>query len=278
MFGVVVFLQMFLAIGYGNNLIFLLTFGLIGMGFSSMYFTNENIRKLKMGSLESETFYAEETNNLWVSFELRDRRPAHFLEFSTASGAGELSVKTDRLQDGDRVAIPWRPTERGRRRLPRISVKSDFPFGLLRSWKRFVFYKTVVVYPCRRGDPRFPASARPEGGASHFGEFRDHRKFQSTDSPRRIDWRVTAKYRDLMVKNFESDEDSSLRFSWSQTAHLGSYEDRISQLSLWVSLAHEQGLSYSLQLSRRFAPEGRGESHFRSCMEALAFAERAATP
>lgn len=260
-----------MAMGYSNNLIYLATFGLFSVAFMSMWITNENIRRVKVSEVRADGLYASEEGFVGVHL-IRD-------------GAGESIdvdvgwwvtnqkrvVSTVLSSAGEEVSIPWRPINRGHQQIPRIMISSEFPFGLLKSWKSIKTEKACIIYPSKSGDPEFPSASWVGRGDGAVGIFREHREYRNSDPIRRIDWRASSKSQTILVKNFEEAE-SYFEFSWQQTEHLKSFEGRLSQLCLWITRASDSGKAYRLILPNFSVEKDQGPHHLRRCLEALALA------
>lgn len=269
-----VFVMLFMAVGYGNNLIYIYVFALISVSMSSMYLTNKNVERVEIESLDVEIAYAQEDALVGVTLNNPSTQDSYQLDiYFLEREKPNQSVVTESLiaaQQKMTVPIKWKSSERGYVDLPRLILLSRFPFGILRAWKTFSSSEKILVYPSRTGMAQFPTSATSGNDQGNLGLFRDHRPYQSTDSPRRVDWRATAKYQNLLVKNFERAEQSALHLDWLQTSSLGDFETRLSQMSLWISQAHSLGLFYSLKILGFQTEMSHGLSHFRKCMEKLA--------
>lgn len=274
-FGAMAFVMLFMAIGYANNLIYIYVFALISVCISSMYLTNRNVERVNIQSLDLDFAFAGEETVVGASLQNFSQQDSFRLvfcfvsEFPQDQWIHSIHEILPARQKG-LVAVKWRAERRGKNVLPRLRMQSHFPFGILRAWKFFSSPEEIIVYPARVGVTQFPLSASSGNEQGNLGLFRDHRPYQSTDSPRRVDWRATAKFQTLLVKNFEGAEQSSLHFDWEQTASVGDFEARLSQMSLWVSQAHDLGVFYSIQLGGFQSETSHGAGHFRKCMERLA--------
>ena len=67
-----------------------------------------------------------------------------------------------------------------------------------------------------------------------------------------------------MVRDSQEVQSRPLNFCWEHTSHLGSIEQRLEQLMLWVVEAHEAGLPFTLELG------GRTVSSYRAACRRLA--------
>lgn len=268
-FGALLFILLLMAIGYANNLIYLYVFGLISIALTSMYLTNKNISRLKILKVGANELYAEEDGYLLVEVTNTEFRESFEL---TASVKGNENDKTWNLIPRKRtvsLTIPFSPKVRGWHSLPAVQISSDYPFGLLTAWKTFRSSQEVLVYPPRKGQIDFPVQTWDERLYSGLGLFRDHRAYQSSDSPRRIDWRASSRTQTLLTKNYEGLDHPLLHFHWDQTRHLISFESRLAQLSLWIHKAYTLDLEFILEIGKFKSSRSRGDQHFRTCMEFL---------
>tara|TARA_Y100001958_G_C21247539_1_gene578991 strand:+ start:4551 stop:5393 length:843 start_codon:yes stop_codon:yes gene_type:complete len=270
-FGLVVLVLLLMAIGYNNNLIYIYTFSLASASFVTMYFTNRNVEVLNFQSLSSETLFAGEEGEVKVrlqnssSWRVQD---AHLnFEKSKSFSKFEVDPQESPFQT---VTLYWGPQERGYVEPPKVVLSSDFPIQIFRSWKVFRSKDPLLVFPRRVGEWEYPMGLQDREVMNQMGLFRDHREYQSTDSPQKMDWKASAKTQQLLVKNFEGEEEQSLNFEWRHTKDLLDFEKRISQLSLWVDRAEKEGRRYSLTTPHFKSGEGQGAHHMKKCLGHLA--------
>lgn len=262
-------MSLVMAIGYTNNLIYFFVFFTISICLTTMLVTNDNIDRVLIQDVKAQDLFANEESVVEVTLKNRKARSAWDLSLFF-SKTERSSVTQVAAFHETRASVLWVPPHRGEVRLPRLIMESTFPFGLLRAWKRGVLPTSLLVFPERKGQAQFPAPSREARGIDTTGLFREHRSYQSSDSPRRIDWRVVAKQQKLLVRKFETPEKQTLHFNWEQTSSLPMLEDRISQLALWVDLAEQQGHLYSLSIGIWNSEEDQGDEHWRKCMKHLA--------
>lgn len=259
-----------MAIGFANNLIYLLTFLLVSIAITAMVLANQNIAQLKITRVRFLESFAEEPSDIQILLESRNpQRTLWELEFRVRGKDIPLEKK---ILSGEtlEVVVSWVPTKRGWQKPPRVSVKSRYPFGLFRAWQRHRDKEEILVFASRRGSASLPFGAGGETDQSSVGVFKEHREYQSSDSWRRIDWKASARRQEILIKTYEEDEDQILMFQWEQTRGLPNYEERISQLALWVDLAYKRRLRYSLNIGTRKVPVGSGKDHYLYCQTMLA--------
>lgn len=267
----------FLAAGSGNNLIFLVVFFLISISLTATYSANRNVENIDILSVKSTPGFAEETAGLSVRLKNKSSRLQSLeLEFCIREEKHKteimkrLGIQPKEIKNFD-FSLNFK--KRGWNKVPQITLGSSFPFEILRAWKYFNEERPVLIFPARKGRKEFPLQARGHEQQSTSGVFRDHRLFQSADSLSRIDWRASARRQQLLIKNFEVPENPALNFSWEQSDPSLSFEQRISQLALWIDLAEKGQEKYSLQIGPKYFDINRGASHWYKCLEYLALLE-----
>jgi uncharacterized protein (DUF58 family) len=268
-FGLLALIQLVMAISSQNNLIYLFVFGEISVALASMFFTNYNIQKVNISDVSTDFCFSEEDNWVTVFLKTRKQKPSYQLMIRWSSKKEDVLIPPSVYQ----VQIPWRPHRRGRQRIPKLTLESTFPFGLLRAWKIEYPNHNVIVYPARRGDSAFPATSVGDRDVQQHGLFYDLRPFQRGDSPQRIDWRASQRSQQLLIRRFEEEASVKLDFHWSHVSQLQKLEDKICQLALWIDLAEKQGASYSLEIGNWMSGSGQGTPHWSRCMEYLALLE-----
>lgn len=265
---------LFMAVGYANNIIYFFVFALISVALSSMAITNKNVERTRIVHVAETGFFADEVNQVPVSIENVTSRASFLLELSFQKK--EQRQKIDELAPGQYITVPlaWSPSRRGLQSVGKIILYSRFPFGLLRAWRTYEMSQKILVYPSRQGRRAFPLSAMDQRSEGSLGLFRDHREYQTTDSPRRIDWRASAKHQDLFVKNYEASEKAGLHLDWSAVDFLPAFEEKISQLCLWICLAEQEGRAYSLSLGSFHSGIHSGPEHRHRCLAELALVKQ----
>lgn len=260
----------FMAVGYANNLIYLFVFFLVSISVTGIILTNRNVDKAYVVNIIPEASFAQEEALVIVEVENRSSRPLWDLQLSFVGSEDEYVLKNIEPRTRVVAEVSWVPAKRGINSLPVMVLKSTFPFGLLRSWQKYRFEQTALIYPRRTGERSFPPEARGEERLQTVGLFKEHRSYQSSDSPNRIDWRATARRQEILVKNYEEPEKEKLHFDFSQTQHLKDLEARLSQLTLWIDEAEKSHHDYSLKMNSFVLPSARGPGHQLHCLEYLA--------
>ena len=246
-----------------------------------MLITNQNIEAIQVKDIHSVHVFAREKNQLPVCLRnsqgLRDSWNIG-LQIMTNSTFEESYAPSVKALEELRVLVPWTPVFRGLQKIPRLKIQSRFPFGMLRAWKYYEVTASVTVFPERKGQLDLPAST---GGIDQDetkfetdtkGYFRDFRLYQKTDNPNRIDWKRSLKHQKHLVKNYEAEAagEKKVLIDWDLTANLQNFEDRISQLALWIDEAQRKHEFYSLKISNMQTGYELSLNHYKHCMQILA--------
>lgn len=280
-FAAVSLIQLFMAIGFNNNLLYFFVFFLISMALSGMWLTNKNVDLFQVSEITANTLFANEENQLQVHF--RNLNLKSFLwdiEISIDDKKNQRrSERIDEVLSGKitrRSYINWTPATRGLSKSPRLVIQSRFPFSMLRAWKYFDQKTEFIIYPEKKGQKSIPREISQQlqddvdPALDNRGLFRDHREFQKTDSPNKIDWKVSLKHQKHFVKNYESGDEKKILIDWKMTSQIANFEDKISQLALWVDISTKNHELYSLKINQYQTDYGCDGNHYKSCMEKLA--------
>lgn len=261
------------SVNYNLSLGFALTFLLAGLCIIAMLHTWRNLVRLSVAAGRSSPVFTGETAQftlLAADHERRERLsvgarigklPAAFADVP-AGGCGtlELTLATQR---------------RGWMSPGRCTLFTDFPLGLFHAWSYVETDARCLVYP--RPAPPGLVLPQPEAGERATGrqpaggdaDFSGLRSYQEGDSPRRVDWKTSARAFDLLTKQFQGEAPASLWLDWN-LAPGRDMEGRIAQLARWVLDADAAGSSYGLRLPDEEIAPGRGEAHYHRCLRALA--------
>lgn len=268
-FGFVCFLLFGIGFASTNNAVYFLCFFLVALGSQSLVLTNRNIEKLRITRVDTEDFFMDEAGTLRV---LVHNSGSEEIEEVTLELKNSSPVFIEKIKAGEHreIRVPFQVSSPGSHRVPALKISSDFPYHFSRSWKKYFHENPVCVFPPRRGSSQFAPAALVNQAldAQALDDFKGHREYQKTDSPRSIDWRVSARIQKIMVKEFDPHSSRKISLRWEdcpQTADA----DKKSQLSLWIDLAEKNHLEYALEIPGRQLGFGSGPQHKNDCLRAL---------
>lgn len=168
-------------------------------------------------------------------------------------------------------------TKRGWLPMPRVTIETTWPLGLVRAWSYVVPDLQCLVYPA----PAAKAPPLPWGGDSAQGSTRDGRgaddfsglrKHQVADAPRHIAWKAVARQQDgpLLTKLFSGATAQQIWLDWQALPDAVGTEQRLSILARWMLDADAAGLVWGLRIPGvQFAPD-HGPAHLGASLRALA--------
>ena len=165
---------------------------------------------------------------------------------------------------------------RGRVALGRVTLASDFPFGLWRGWAYVHFPLAGIVYPAAEiGAPPLP---RGHGGAdplapgsSDDADLAGLREYQRGDPPQRVAWKAVARGRGWYTKEFDgAGGGGPVMLAWTALPATLADEARLSRLTAWVLAAERAAQPFGLMLPGTQLPAQQGREHRRAALTALA--------
>ena len=263
------------AVNYNLSLGHALVFWLAGLGIVTILHTFRNLVQLTLRPGRCPPVFAGDM----ACFELllentrRDARINLQLSF-----AGELPVEIDLPAHTISTAtLTLSTTRRGWLALPRVTVETTWPLGLVRAWSYIAPEMRCLVYPApARNAPPPPWSGETSQGTSHAGQGMDDfsglRHHQLSDPPRHVAWKAAARQDDgkLQTKLFSGQSAAELWLDWDAAPETLTTEQRIACLTRWLLDADAAGMHWGLRLpTLRLAP-AQGAAHRAAGLQALA--------
>jgi uncharacterized protein (DUF58 family) len=259
-----------LSLGYG------LVFLLAGMGVVNILHTFRNLAQLQIRPGRAEPVFAGEP----AAFELlldnrrEEVRPALLLSLFMDDALTEV----DAAPCADtRVVLRVPTTQRGRLALPRVTLATFWPLGLIRAWGYLAPDMHCVVYPAPAPNaPPLPwsgdagqGSTRDGSGRDDFAGLRDH---QPADPPRHVAWKAVARQPDgpLLTKLFSGATAQRIMLHWDGLSPTLGLEQRLAILTRWMLDAEAAGLSWGVNLPAFRLDAGSGSEHLHAGLRGLA--------
>jgi uncharacterized protein (DUF58 family) len=267
------------SINYQLNLGYVLTFLLAGSGVVSMHLTHNTLRGLTLHMKPVTPVFAGEPAGIEVVL-ASPGGARHGIGVKIEAAASATLTWVDVPSGGRATAhVSFVPAHRGRHDVPTLGAETRFPLGLFRAWTVWRPSGDVLVYP-RPERPAAPLpTARPMPGGltqvrqSAGDEIEGVRSYRRGDPLKLVFWKKAAKTLEaggeLVSRDTLVAAQRELWLEWQACGALAP-EDRLSRLTAWVLAAERAGVHYGLTLPGSERPRGHGESHRRSCLEALA--------
>jgi len=271
-FGLMVFAMLLGSMNYNNNLSFVLTFLLIGVGFVSMHQCQRNLVGLELTFAGADPVFAGQPMRVRIAITNTSRNARHDIRLYAD---GSMSEIEDLFAGESKVfVLPIATATRGWVTLERFGVRTLFPFELFRAWAWLHMDIRGLVYPAPAIEaPEPPPTLLAHGHRQHDArgeeDFAGLRRYHPGDSPRQVAWKAYARSGQVLSKQFSGADTSSQWFDFDAIP-IADVETRLSILTRWIIDADRKLEDYGLRIAgNEFAPS-HGDAHRRRCLETLA--------
>ncbi|QIL88636.1 DUF58 domain-containing protein [Microbulbifer sp. SH-1] len=264
-FVLVIALLWLLGTNYENNLVFALTFLLVGLFVVLPVHTFANLSGLKLQLVEAEPTFAGDYGQARIRLHKSGKRFHERVRLAWPPEEG-LLVDVTEGRDGREIRLDLPLVQRGRVRAPRILVESRFPLGLFRCWSWVDLDVEFLVYPQPKSAGPLPLGASAGDGERELArtqsgdDFAGLKHYQPGDSLRHVAWKQYAGGRDLYSKEYASGSDARLWLDWDLLAGRD-VETRLSNLCAWILDAERAQVPYGLRLPGQTVAPALGSAH-----------------
>lgn len=268
-------LMLVAAMNYNLSLGYALVFLLAGLGTVTILHTFRNLAHLQILSGRTAPVFAGETASFRLNLvNLRDTaRPGIRLNLP-ALPVIEVEVPAQ----GDVEAHLDLPApRRGWLILPRVTLTTTYPLGLIRTWSYAAPDLRCLAYPTPAPEaPPLPAMPGAAGGDAQLADGNDDfaglRRHQPSDPLRHVAWKAVARQDSgpLQTKLFSGAAAQSLWFDWAALPQTLDTEQRLSVLTRWICDAHAAGMDWGLRLPGCEIEPAGDDGHFHTCLKKLA--------
>ena len=259
-----------LSLGYGP------VFLLAGLGVVTILHTFRNLVQLTIRPGRAEPVFCGEPARFELVFnnQRTEARPALQLSIFMADELIELDV----APAADTAAIVAAGTSRrGWQPLPRVTLATTWPLGLIRAWSYLAPDMRCLVYPTpATSAPPLPWAGDAGQGTTRDGSGRDDfaglREHQPSDPPRHIAWKAVARQADgpLLTKLFSGAAAQRVWLHWDDLPPAMGAEERLSILARWMLDAETAGLAWGVKLPAFRLEPGSGREHLATGLQGLA--------
>lgn len=264
------------AINYNLSLGYGLVFLLGGLGIVAILHTFRNLAGTSITVGAPAPVFVGDTARFPLLLHNADSRERRLLRLALPD---QVAVVADIPSQGSaRALLPLPATRRGWLAMPRATIETVWPLGLVRTWSYTAPALACLVYP-RPADAVPPALtfAGMQGGRlpsdSGDEDFAGLRRHQPSDPPHHVAWKTAARLGPdaaLQTKQFSGTAAQALWFDWAMLPAMVDVETRLSILARWVLDAEDAGLSWGLRLPGGEIPQAHGPAHTHACLKALA--------
>jgi uncharacterized protein (DUF58 family) len=268
-FSALLFVMLLGALNYANNPALLLTCLFGAAGGTSLFVGFRVLNGLALTRVGAEECHAGSPLALHVGFAPGSRaRPG--LRVRCGEFTDAFSLPRDRETD---IVLAVPTSARGWLRPGRIRLWTDYPLGLFQIWSWVHPEGSFLVYPAiETPAPPLPSGEGFENDRSRAGSGEDHaglRDYRTSDPPRLIAWKASARQDALLVRDAEQRSSDALVLDYLALKGLD-HEARIRRLTAWVLAAESARRSYLLRLPDGIFGPGCGASQRQASLRALA--------
>lgn len=235
-----------------------LVISLVVCGIVALFRSNDNLRGIEITSCRTEPVAAGDEALVELAVTNRSVRERLGLKVRVRHGwklVGSGWIPVLRAGETRMVDVRLPTSRRGGFPIPAIWVSSNLPVGACFAWKVFSNGASFYAYP--RGRSWRPAPAG-EGAPNEPGtnarpgpeDVSGHRAYEPGDLIARMDWKIFARTGRLAVRTFDARAGEPVLLRWEDTGFLASGEDRLEQLSFWVSECLRVRRAFELRLGR----------------------------
>ncbi|TQF67354.1 DUF58 domain-containing protein [Pseudoalteromonas luteoviolacea] len=267
-------LNFVIGINYQNNLILGVSYLMLMLQISALFYGYMNLHGLRIELLDITSNFAGQHNQ--AKFRITPSSDVFSLNIYHSEFLKlEFQNKHFSTKAHNQV-IKLLMDKRGKYQSGKFKIQSSYPFGLVNVWSYLLPDKVFYVYPapikCELEIQSTLEADTDTGVKSNrtdsFEDFSSLSKYQKGMSKNRISWRHFAKSQELLVKDYEGEEQSISHVLDFHKVE-GSKETKLSKLSYQVIEADKQGHEFALRLPAIYIKMGNGDVHVKACLEAL---------
>jgi len=272
MYAVLVLALLIGSINYANNLGFLLTFFLTGIGIVTILHTWRNLLDLRISFETVKPVFAGQDVMINLLVENYHHRNRGAIIISRKNDSRYAVNEIDALSTA-RFSLPLPAGKRGIMHIDRLLVSTQYPLGLLTAWVYLDTSIEALIYPAPSPYWEIPPttvyslSAQGDRGLG-ADDFFAHRNYRVSDSPKHIDWKIFARERGLMTKQFGGDRSERLWLALDLLPD-ADLETAISKLTRALLDAEDNNIEYGLKLPGNTIAINHGSQHKADCLKAL---------
>ncbi len=272
----------FAAINTGNNLLYLLLGAMLGAMSVSGWLSEQTIRDLELDRIVPRGGHVGQP--IQIHYRVRNRKrflSTYALEIQEP-GLTEISF-LPRVAAGDTGRASARQVflNRGVYPLEKLTLATDYPFGLFRKERDIPVPGEILVWPRTDLRIRVPSAAegRRAGPAAESGsaargvrgEYRSLREYRPGDDLRDVHWKATARTGRAVVREYDRDAADPLWVSLDVSTPEGAASEHAADVaaSLVARLIRE-GSPVALHAGERSVSPGSGPAQLERILDALA--------
>jgi len=271
-FTAVVLVVWLVATNYENNVVFGFAFLMIALFVVAIHHSFFNLSGVAVTSVRSRPVFAGQPMAFEIELQQRGHRYRDSIQLHYAGGDSVVVALPATEMVRVRLAVP--SARRGWLRPGRLTVESQYPFGLLRVWTHLNLDQRGLVYPAPlAGPPPLATHAGRGDGPLLVGEgsedFVGLTRYKVGESLRHVAWKHYAREQGMMSKHYADPVDNEIWLDWAAFTGLDQ-ERRLSRLCDWLLTVSNTSSLYGLRLPGIEISPATGKAHRDQLLRELA--------
>lgn len=242
-------------INYANNLILGFCFLISAVLCISFYLTFKQLHQLQI------EVYCPEIGQLGhhVVIKLLIKQQDQLSRYLQIKAQNQLyQILVDQKQQ--QVELVLEASKRGKFKLPRIEIFSNYPFGLVQAWTYLYIQQEIWIAP-KSFDLVLEQQYLSRISHDEIEEFRELRAFQEGDSFQAVSWKQMARGQGLFIKVFENQLNQHLlEIDYAQIP-CSDHEQKLSWMMALIEICEQQQRPFILYLPKQKLESGLNEIH-----------------
>ncbi len=268
----VVLVVWLVATNYENNVVFGFAFLLIALFVVAIHHSFLNLSGVAVTGVRSHPVFAGQSAEFEIQLQQRGNRYRDSIQLRY--GVGEPVVVALPATETARVRLAVPAVRRGWLRPGRLTVESQYPFGLLRVWTHLHLDQRALVYPAplAGSPPLVTQSGRGDGPllvAEGSEDFVGLQRYKAGESLRHVAWKHYAREQGMMSKHYADPVDDEIWLDWEAFPGLDQ-ERRLSRLCDWLLTLSHTTSPYGLRLPGIEIAPATGKAHRDQLLRELA--------
>jgi len=277
-----VLLLFLLATNYQNNLIMLLTYLLASFFITVMMHSFFNFSQLSFSVQQQQSGFAQQ--NIIFPLIIHSKKTHFDLNFGLDNKGTAVSyIKLAQCSSGDtQVNLNYVSANRGQYSLGRVTIFSEYSFGLFKSWTHLDFGLSALIYPkplalalnqtqlSGQNNENINASEHSSNKAG-IDDFSELKSFVLGEARARTAWKQLARGQGHYSKHYQENQSVLLCLNLANMP-AADLETQLSFLSFLVNDLTQNQQTFSLQLEpdKEAVSYNSGLAHQQACLTALA--------
>ncbi|WP_342807472.1 DUF58 domain-containing protein [Alteromonas sp. M12] len=263
-----------LGTNYQNNLMIMLCYFLVSLFLLNLFIAYLNFAKLEIQLGKIQHGFAGEKLQIPIWFNNNKQVSHGILKLNFWKVKNNINVDLDNFSNP--IYLPLDCPQRGRLKLPRVTLTSTFPLGLISCWTHLAFSSDIVVYPkplaskVRLIDKQDSVHLnQADSSLKGHDDFDSLAPYKQGEPLYHVAWKQVAKGQGMISKQFSNQSGAT---GWLMLASLNSHdlEHKLSELSFQVIELTRNNSVFGLDLGNLKIAPSSGIEHQYACLKALA--------